>query len=57
MWQVLILTSKFTFSSKVLLHHIDDTTGLREKVVVATLNICDLEAVFPLTDIYATQII
>ena len=31
MWEILILTSTFTFSSKALLHHIDNTTGLSGK--------------------------
>ena len=31
MWQVLILTSTFTFPSKALLHHINDANGLSRK--------------------------
>ena len=53
-WRVLILTFIFTFPSKALLHHIDDTTGLRGKDVIVTMNVCDLEGVFPLTDMYVT---
>ena len=57
MWQVLILTSTFTFPSKALLHHIDDATGLSEKTLLPPKNVYDSEGVFSLTNTYATQII
>ena len=57
MWRVLILTSTFTILSKALLYHINDATGLSRKDVVATMNVYDLEGVFPLTDTYTTQVI
>ena len=57
-WQVLILTSilftLFTFLSKALLHYIDDTNGLSRKMLY---NICNLEGIFPLINMYATQVI
>ena len=53
-WQVLILTSTFTFSSKTLLHRINDATGLSKKILLASKNICDSEGVFSLIDTYAT---
>ena len=38
-------------------YHLDGATGLIEKTSYVALNICDLEGVFPLTDMYATQVI
>ena len=56
-WQVLILTFTFTFPSKALLYHINNTTGLSGKTLSPSKDIYDLEGVFPRTDIYATQVI
>ena len=56
-WQVLILTSTFTFPSKTLLHHINDATGLNKKTLLPPKNVYDLEDIFPLTDMYAIQVI
>ena len=56
-WFVLILTSTFTFLSKALFHHIDDTTNLSEKMLSPLKIICDSKALFPLTNMYAIQII
>ena len=39
------------------LHHLDGATGLSGKTLYITLNVCDLEGLFPLTDTYATQVI
>ena len=40
-----------------MLHYINDATSLSEKDVVAIMNVCDLEDVFPFSDTYATQVI
>ena len=39
------------------LHHLDGATGLSEKTSYVALNVCDSEDVFPLTDMYTTQVI
>ena len=49
-----MLTSTFTFPSKTLFHHIDNTTGLSGKTLSPRKKVYDLEGVFPLTDTYAT---
>ena len=56
-WRVLVLTFTFTFPSKTLLYHIDNVTSWSGKDVIATINIYDSKGVFPLTDIYTTQVI
>ena len=57
MWRVLILTFTFTFLSKALLHYIDNATDLSRKMLSPLKNVCNSEAVFPLTDTYVTQVI
>ena len=43
--------------SKALLYHIINTTGLNKKTLSPPKDVYDLEGIFPLTDMYATQII
>ena len=57
MWQVLILTSTFIFPSKALFYHINDTTSLSGKMLSLPKNVRDSKNIFPLTDMYAIQVI
>ena len=43
------------FLSKAQLYYIYNTTGLHEKMLYLTYNICDFESVFLFTDMYAIQ--
>ena len=45
------------FLSKALLHYIDNTIDLSRKTLLSPKNVYDLEGIFSLTDIYATQVI
>ena len=38
-------------------YHLDGATSLSGKTLYIALNVCDSEDVFPLTDMYATQVI